>query len=604
MATVQQYKPKTRKVTIGYTNTALYGWQRQNQSALDLINQYNTRVNNGEWLSVEDRAKYKSAVDTYTSSGTALRNASKHYGTTYTDEEEKSWLDSLSSLNTGYTGINDFYNQFESDKVYGDWLESKNRDEAYNSNFTNIDTNKATQGWEKYNADYKPKGMTKEEMVQMGFETMNDNPLVSAFNHAVYTYKNDDSYMRPNDNWSQEQKNVFGQLYLENPAKAYEFAEETNNRNNKAKEEATIKSIQDMAVNNPILNTLGSIAAAPYAWADYFNNMAKIAAGRDVNKYNTSDGIVTPGEYSQAVQSGITTHLNDTYGTIKVDIPFLKGFVDEVGLGTVYGLGTSIAQSLIYGKLGKLAGLNGLSSSAIGYFGSAATNGMNDAIQRGATDEVGLLYGTILGVLEVGMESIGLDNLIKMDASKTMSGLVKNISAQSLSEGGEELGTSIGTSVADILLLGDKSAFAYDVSFYKNKGYNDKDAKWAAFGDMLGGWMQDATTGAISGGVSGAAMAVPSTIYSNTMANRYHSDKAPSMVNELITNEGTKAIGEKYQNKINSGKKLSGFDVSHMLDLTDRAKVKDAITNQLTEYGETSDISTLAEALTKQTMGE
>ena len=121
METVQQYKPKTRKVTIGYTNTALYGWQRQNQSALDLINQYNTRVNNGEWLSVEDRAKYKSAVDTYTSSGTALRNASKHYGTTYTDEEEKSWLDSLSSLNEGYTGVDKFYNQFKNDREYGVW---------------------------------------------------------------------------------------------------------------------------------------------------------------------------------------------------------------------------------------------------------------------------------------------------------------------------------------------------------------------------------------------------------------------------------------------------------------------------------------------------
>ena len=85
----------------GYSTSTLRGWQAQNKSALDILNEYQKKIQNNEWLSSEDRAKYKAAIDEYTSSGNALRKASQFYGTKYTPEEEKSWQDSLSSLAGG-----------------------------------------------------------------------------------------------------------------------------------------------------------------------------------------------------------------------------------------------------------------------------------------------------------------------------------------------------------------------------------------------------------------------------------------------------------------------------------------------------------------------
>ena len=121
MISVQKTEPKKRKVQIGYRASSIYGWQNQNQSAYDIIKQFTDRINNGDWLSAEDRATYKTAIDDYISSGTSLRDVNKHYGGTYTAEEEKGWLDSLSSLNRGYADIDKFYGQFKDDREYGDW---------------------------------------------------------------------------------------------------------------------------------------------------------------------------------------------------------------------------------------------------------------------------------------------------------------------------------------------------------------------------------------------------------------------------------------------------------------------------------------------------
>ena len=134
----KQTSSSPAKVTTRYNQSKVYGWQAQNKSALDLLNEYYNRINAGEWLSNEDRAKYKSAIDTYTTTGNALRDVSKFYGTKYTDEEEKSWQDSLSSLNQGYTSVNDFYNQFADDKAYGMWKQGETYKSVLNqSDFDN-----------------------------------------------------------------------------------------------------------------------------------------------------------------------------------------------------------------------------------------------------------------------------------------------------------------------------------------------------------------------------------------------------------------------------------------------------------------------------------
>ena len=253
MATLRRTsQPKTTTVTRRYNQSALYGWQAQNQSALDILNEYQKKIQNNEWLSSEDRAKYKAAIDEYTSSGNALRKASQFYGTKYTADEEKSWQDSLSSLSGGYNDIEKFYGQFASDKEFNARKLELDMEKMYNDRVTNANASKGSAGYQSY-LDSLNKETKKDSFVDTlnnSFNPLADNPLASMFVDLVNYHKEDTSYMRPNDEWDENEKNAFGELYLESPDEAYKFAEIVNNRRNKAKELEQLGNIQASATNN------------------------------------------------------------------------------------------------------------------------------------------------------------------------------------------------------------------------------------------------------------------------------------------------------------------------------------------------------------------
>ena len=129
---------QTKKVTSnsalrGINRSMMYSYQYQNRTAMDAINDYQNRISKGEWISAEDREKYKSAVDAYASSGNVLREASRFYGTKYSDDDEKGWQDSLASLRNNYNSVNEFYNNFADDKEYGSWKDYNTKLTSYNS---------------------------------------------------------------------------------------------------------------------------------------------------------------------------------------------------------------------------------------------------------------------------------------------------------------------------------------------------------------------------------------------------------------------------------------------------------------------------------------
>lgn len=136
-ASTKQNNTKTFKATrnAGYDSNYVYKLQSGNTSAIDTINKYNERIKVGEWLSNEDRAAYKSAIDTYTSTGNSLRDVARYYGTKYTDEEDKSWQDSISSLNSGYIQINDYYTklgeEMERERKNSGWFKSGAFDDGW-----------------------------------------------------------------------------------------------------------------------------------------------------------------------------------------------------------------------------------------------------------------------------------------------------------------------------------------------------------------------------------------------------------------------------------------------------------------------------------------
>lgn len=520
------------------------------------------------------------------------------------DESDKKEENSTQSSTSPYDEIRKRYG-ITSPRIPSQGNTSDNKEEEKTPTF---DYETGKKGWQKYLDDQSSaeQKKAKEKEDEKWWETLGrylgstgatDTTLsLGNTGQIINDVRNDTSYQRPSDDWSEEQQYQFGALYLESPGKAYSYAEKINNANNKAKEEAEINKIQDSATSNGWVgaaHTAGAIASAGLGMADYLNMLVLSNAGRDPLE---SDGVVSPFEYSTAVTEGIGTHLNETYGTLDEDIPIFGG----KGWGDVYGLGTSIAQSFISGHTLGPAGI------LVSYFGQGAASGMKDALNRGASEWQAARYGAALGAFEGVAESIGIDNLFKLGSSSTIKGLLKNILQQAKAEGLEEGLTSVLSNIADAWIMKDKSNFNAMLNAYMEAGMSEKDAKWAVFWDSLEGIAFDMIAGAASGGIHGGLQTgIQTGKYSSYVKNAF-GGQTQDIVNDALNSphSSVQEIGQKYQEKLDSGKSLSGWNLYELLETTDSNKIKDATLKRLGELGETSDVTAVAEVLVKQAMGQ
>ena len=463
-------------------------------------------------------------------------------------------------------------------------------------------TTKGNEGYNKYLEDMKASTTDKEDekwWEKLGRYLSGSTPDTSlpmaTASQAASDIRADDSYRRPGAEWSVQQKSKFGELYLTDPEAAYKYAEQANSENNKRKEEIEANKIKESATENfgaGLGNTLGAIATAPLGAADYLKDLIYASEGREI----TSDGTISPFEYSQAVTGGISEHLNEKGGTLDEDIPIIGG----KGWGDVYGLGTSIAQSMASAYT--LGGVGTL----ISYFGQGAAAGVDDALSRGATDEQALLYGTAVGAFEGIAEKIGIDNLFKLGSASTVKGLLKNILKQAGAEGLEEGATSIMSNIADKIIMQDKSVFNQTVAELMSQGMSEKEAIKAAWWDSVEGIIFDTVAGAVSGSVSGSIHSTANTIKSNRQASKLYGDQAQALVSDALGSQfsAVKEVGQKYQDKLDSGKSLSGWNLNELIDVTDKSKLKSSIMHRLGELGETTDGTVVTDVLIKYAMGE
>ena len=237
------------------------------------------------------------------------------------------------------------YSQFESEDAYNEYY---NRYAKYGELANSAE---GATGYQKY-LDDKEAQMNAAVQAEedkawweklLGYlgEAQDTTLPMGQMNATIEALREDVSYARPQDDWKEEQKNVFGALYSSNPTEAYHYAEYTNKLNKKAAEAEKIRKIQESATSSfgaGFGHTLGAIATAPLGMADFLNDLAYANAGRDI----VPDGNISPFEYSQAVTGGVSSHLNTEYGTLDDRIPLVGG----KGLGDLYGWGSSTAQSI------------------------------------------------------------------------------------------------------------------------------------------------------------------------------------------------------------------------------------------------------------------
>ena len=419
---------------------------------------------------------------------------------------------------------------------------------------------------------------------------------------AINALREDTSYKEPSDEWKDSEKYIFGYLYSRDKEAAYDYAVSLNDAINLAKKNAKREQItadSTESFGKGLLNTAGSIAASALGGADYLTDIAEsIARGRITER----SGELTPFEYSQTVQSGIGTHLNDKYGTLDEKIPVIGG----KGVGDIYGLATSIAQSSAAAYTG------GSPQALIQFFGSAAA--VDDARARGANADQAIMYGTMAGLAEAIPEMLSIESLLKIGSSDTLKSLFKNILKQSGAEGIEEITTSVLDTFADNLVMGDFSNLNIKTKQYMSEGLSEEEAKKRAWIDIAEDIAFDGLAGFVSGGIHAAPQTTFQTYIANKEALKTYGDSVNALIGEgLSAPKGTVSneLAQKYKAKIENGKTISGAEIRLLVEANenqfradDTEKIKTASENRLKELGESGDVAAIAEILARQAGGE
>ena len=111
-------KIKLKKSDLIYDAATYSTWEQANKEALSVLNQYNERVNNNEWLSSDDLASYRKALDSYISTSNSLRGVNKIFGSGYSPEEETEWSNFVNSATQNYDSLSEYYSQWKSADAY------------------------------------------------------------------------------------------------------------------------------------------------------------------------------------------------------------------------------------------------------------------------------------------------------------------------------------------------------------------------------------------------------------------------------------------------------------------------------------------------------
>ena len=229
---------------------------------------------------------------------------------------------------------------------------------------------------------------------------------------------------------------------------------------------------------------------------------------RPIN-YNNPGMMLSKG--TKAIRGTTADMITDATGTIQLDEkkhPVLSTILNGRGLADVYQLGMSAVDSRVAALTGDPVTATILLAS------SAATSGILDALERGATDEQALQMGMWNGAFEALFEFIEVDNLLKGDPN-----WVKAMTNQAITEGLGEGFTSVANNIADGIIMADKSELMQAAAEYEAQGLSEREAYRKAFADMMVdiGW--DIIGGAASGGLSAGGYSAVGAITSRMQYN-------------------------------------------------------------------------------------
>ena len=320
-----------------------------------------------------------------------------------------------------------------------------------------------------------------------------------------------------------------------------------------------------------------------------------VVAGSDNARYGLKNfGSLLTGD------EGFTPSSQYVSGMIREDLAgdedgfkILGNSIGQIGYDLIQNTANMIPSMVVGAATGGVGG-----ALAMGL--SSAGNSYADMINQGYGVDAARKYGIMVGAAEGGLSYLlgGISSLGGKLTGKTVSKVVDGIdngiarffidfAISSSSEAIEEGAQSILDPVFKMIATGED----FEGIDWSEVGYS------AMLGGLSAGLLE---------GVPNAVGTVANARYANNLKKAYGSD-IDTIITEAGTNTNLSESDGKYIDKITQkyGKKgeLSGWNIDHLLDMTDNSKVKSAVEAQLTKLGESGDISGLAEVITKQAQG-
>ena len=364
-------------------------------------------------------------------------------------------------------------------------------------------------------------------------------------------------------------------------------------------------------------NLMSGIGYLDVAGQNVVKNIKEAVTGEYAGPINYNSSAMTPSATSTSIRKTVAENLTNKYGAIELDEnehPVLSRIFNGKSLGDVYQLGMSMVDS---GATYLLAPVIGSAGTAL-LAGSAATQGMLDAVANGATDGQALTVGFVNGVAEWGFEKIGFDNFMNKIIKGDKAGIIAvlgSLVSQGLAEGGEELGTSFVNTVADHLIMAEKSGYSRAVQAYIDEGLTPEEAAtkalqdiaismgWDFVGGMLSGGIMGGGASTIKGGIQAVGSGIQN-INDRSEAKRLYGPQAAELANEVLELNPDNKTAQKVQTKLADGKKASGGQLLNLVNQRDQGAIANAAEARLVDLGETGDVKAISSVLAKQAVGE
>ena len=633
----------------GKNTSKLNQYKYQNQTAIDTINKYNELMNSGGWMSADDLTKYNSAIETYKTTGTALRDASKFYGTKYTEEEEKGWLDSLASLSNSYTSANELYSSFADADQFTNWWNyntGKNEYHSVTGAEDYLQNSQYVKGGQDSRYDFINQGkgysvpiagMGADDLVA-GFTSWLPDPARDAIGSALGY-----SEPLPDVDYSEFISDFFTGLVKGNP----DAAMYTNNGDLELTDE-------EIGVYNYYYATQGKEKAEEYlkfieeeirqrkAGIDYANFKAADTLMDALLKTDTGNlGEYVYG-YGAGVESGLAGLANmnalvkGTEGytpasqyvssMIRNDLGGKNGelTLEQVFYDLANTTGNMTPSLVVGGAAGPLAGAitMGLSSAGNNYTSFLKENYGVDAARA---------YGIITGVSEAGMSYLfsGIGKLGGKLTSKLAGNIASGLNNAAARIAVDFAKSFIGEAFEEAAQTALEPVFKWAATLgeaeleavnWEEVGYS------ALLGGLSGGMLEgvpslvqtglqshaaytEAGGTTIGSGVEAALNAVFNREVSEDITKNAQNvtDKAVEYANQLESIDPGNKAAQYVLKQAENGKNISGYQINRLaneINETNTEAVKSAVKSRLTELGEGVMAGKVADVITKVQLGQ